>query len=52
MQGARCVEMMDEEMSIKEARQGILGTIRATKTGEFTPPDPGVDMSEWFIKMT
>jgi hypothetical protein len=47
MQGARCVEMMDEEMSIKEAREGILGAIRDTKTGEFTLPDPGMDVWEW-----
>jgi hypothetical protein len=41
--------MMDEEMSTKEAREGILGAIRATKTGEFTLPDPGMDVSECFL---
>ena len=34
------VEMLDEELSTKEAREGILGAIRATTSGEFTLPDP------------
>ena len=32
------VEMLDEELSTKEAREGILGAIRATMSGEFTLP--------------
>ena len=37
---------MDEELSTKEAREGILGMIRTTMRGEFTLPDPSMDMSE------
>jgi hypothetical protein len=40
MKGARSLEMMDEEMSTNEA---------SLKTGEFTLPDPGMDVSECLL---
>ena len=38
--------MMDEVLSTKETREGVLGARRATMSGEFTLPDPSRDVSE------
>ena len=43
------MDMMGEVMSTKEAREGILGAIRATMSGEFTLPDPSMDVSECLL---
>ena len=40
---------MDEELSTKEAREGILGMIRASMSGEFTLPDPNLDVLECLL---
>ena len=43
------VSSMDEELSTKDAREGILGMIRATMSGKFTMPDPAMDVSECLL---
>ena len=43
------VEMLDHELTTKDAREGILGAIRATMSGEFTLPDPSMDVSECLL---
>jgi hypothetical protein len=43
------VEMVDYELTTKDAREGILGAIRATMSGEFTLPDPDMDVSECLL---
>ena len=43
---------MEEELSTKDVREGILVMIRAGMSGEFTMPDPGMDVSEcWLASM-
>ena len=41
-----CMEAMYDDMTTKKAREGILGAIRATMSGEFTMPDPHLDVSD------
>ena len=43
------VEMLDHELTTNDARDGILGAIRATMSGEFTLPDPSMDVSECLL---
>ena len=43
------VEMFDEELSTKEASEGILGAIGVTMSGEFTLLDPSMDESECLL---
>ena len=40
---------MEEELSTKDVREEILGMIRAGMSGEFTMPDPGMDVSECLL---
>ena len=37
------------DMTTRDAREGILGAIRATMCGEFTMPDPALDVSECML---
>jgi hypothetical protein len=39
-----CMGLMEEEMSMKEAREVILGAIRTVLGGEHTLPDPDMDV--------
>ena len=41
--------MLDEGLSTKEARKGILGAIRTTRSWEFTMPYPSMDMWECLL---
>jgi hypothetical protein len=43
------VEMLDCELTTKDAREGILGAVRATMNGEFTLPNPSMDVSECLL---
>ena len=40
---------MEEELSTKDVREEIIGMIRAGMSGEFTMPDPGMDVSECLL---
>ena len=41
--------MLDYESTTKDAREGILGAIRGTMSGEFTLPNPNMDVSECLL---
>ena len=41
--------MLDHELTTNDARDGILGAIRATMSEEFTLPDPSMDVSECLL---
>ena len=42
-------DALDCVMTTKDAREGILGAIRATMSGEITMPDPAFDVSECML---
>ena len=41
--------VVDDELSTKQAREGILGAISTTMSGLFTLPDPSMDVSECLL---
>ena len=43
------IEQQGDEMSTKEAREGILGAIRTVMGGQYTLPDPEMDASECML---
>ena len=44
-----CEDEMGWDMTTRDAREGILGAIRATMCGELTMPDPTLDVSECLL---